>query len=111
MTDMKEHPFELSVSEDDLRSLRRKLEGVRFPDELASAEWAYGVPLADIKRLVMHWRDYFSWSQHEAEINKLPMYTRDIDIDGFGTLNIHYVHQRSSVIDAVPLLFVHGCES
>jgi hypothetical protein len=28
---------------------------------------------------------------------------------GHGTLNIHYVHQKSAVPDALPLLFVHGC--
>lgn len=31
-------------------------------------------------------------------------------IDGFGTLNIHYVHQKSSCSNAIPLLFLHGCE-
>nr|VWO97451.1 BTP domain-containing protein [Ganoderma boninense] len=36
------------------------------------------------------------------------MFTRDIDVDGFGTLNVHYVHQTSEVKGAIPLLFVHG---
>jgi len=29
-------------------------------------------------------------------------------VAGHGTLNIHYVHQKSDVPDAIPLLFVHG---
>jgi hypothetical protein len=37
------------------------------------------------------------------------MFTRDIQVEGFGVLNIHYVHQRSQVQGAIPLLFVHGC--
>ncbi|PIL35240.1 hypothetical protein GSI_03030 [Ganoderma sinense ZZ0214-1] len=36
------------------------------------------------------------------------MFTRDIHVDGFGTLNIHYVVQRSGTAHAIPLLFVHG---
>lgn len=40
--------------------------------------------------------------------SELPQYTRDIDVDGFGTLNIHYVHKRSDEKNAIPLLFVHG---
>jgi len=36
------------------------------------------------------------------------MFTRDIEVDGQGTLNIHYVHKKSEVENAVPLLFVHG---
>ena len=37
------------------------------------------------------------------------MFTRDIKVEGFGVLNIHYVHRRSDVGSAIPLLFVHGC--
>ena len=105
-----EQPFRISVSEADLELLHKKLELFRFPDELDGAGWDYGAPLDDIKRLVARWRDGFDWRKAEAEINKLPMYTRDIEIEGHGTLNIHYVHQRSTVKDAIPLLFVHGCE-
>jgi hypothetical protein len=32
-------------------------------------------------------------------------------VEGFGELSVHYVHQRSSVKGAIPLLFVHGCKS
>ncbi len=105
-----EQPFTLSVPDADLDLLRKKLELVRLPDELDGAGWDYGAPLADIKRLVAHWQNTFDWRKSEAEINKLPMFTRDIEVDGFGTLNIHYVHQKSEVKNAIPLLFVHGCE-
>jgi hypothetical protein len=37
------------------------------------------------------------------------MFTRDIEVEGFGILNIHYIHQRSELESAIPLLFVHGC--
>jgi hypothetical protein len=32
-------------------------------------------------------------------------------VEGFGALSIHYVHQRSKIQGAIPLLFVHGCTS
>ncbi|THV02305.1 alpha/beta-hydrolase [Dendrothele bispora CBS 962.96] len=39
----------------------------------------------------------------------MPQFTRDIEVrDGHGTLNVHYMHKRSEVDGAVPLLFVHG---
>ncbi|KAI0772887.1 alpha/beta-hydrolase [Trametes elegans] len=103
-----ETPFTLSVSEADLVWLHKKLELSRLPDELADAGWEYGVPLAHVRRLLARWKDGFDWRKTEAEINKLPMFTRDIEVEGFGVLNIHYVHQRSEVKNAVPLLFVHG---
>ena len=105
-----ENPFKLAVPDADIDLLQRRLELVRFPDELEGAGWDYGSPLADVKRLAAHWMNGFDWRKAEAEINKLPMFTRDIEVDGFGTLNIHYVHQVSAVKGAIPLLFVHGCE-
>ena len=105
-----EKPFILSVSDADLGLLRQKLDLVRLPDEVDDAGWDYGVPLADMKRLTAYWREQFDWRKVEAQINELPMFTRDIEVNGFGTLNIHYVHQKSKVNNAVPLLFVHGCK-
>ena len=105
-----ETPFKAAVPNADIESLRSALELTRFPDELDGAGWDYGSPLADVKRLVEHWKGEFDWRKAESEINKLPMFTRDIEVQGFGTLNVHYVHQTSDVKGAIPLLFVHGCE-
>lgn len=109
MTAATEAPFTLTVPDAELALLHKKLELVRLPDELDGAGWDYGVPLADIRRLVARWQDDFDWRKAEAGINQLPMFTRDIEVDGFGTLNIHYVHQKSEVKNSIPLLFVHGC--
>jgi len=106
-----EQPFQITVSEEALSLLKRKLDDARFPDEINDAEWAYGAPLANIKRLTERWRDGYDWRVHERELNKLPMFTRSIEVQGFGDMSVHYVHQRSSVRGAIPLLFVHGCES
>ncbi|KAI9064689.1 alpha/beta-hydrolase [Trametes sanguinea] len=108
MASHEEQPFTLSIPDSDLELLHKKLDLVRFPDELENVGWDYGAPLGDIQRLVEHWKTKFDWRKAEAEINKLPMFTRNIDVEGFGTLNIHYVHQKSDVQKAIPLLFVHG---
>ena len=105
-----EKPFKLAVPDADIELLHDKLGLARFPDELDGAEWDYGVPLNDVKRLTEYWKTKFDWRKAEAEINNLPMFTRDIEVDGFGSLNIHYVHCRSKLDDALPLLFVHGCK-
>ncbi|KAF7342904.1 EHN domain-containing protein [Mycena sanguinolenta] len=106
---MAESPFKISVSEEQLVDLKQKLELTRFPDELDEAGWAYGAPLSDIKRLVSRWTNGYDWRKHEALLNaELPQFTRDIAVDGFGTLNVHYIHMRSTLETAIPLLFVHG---
>ena len=106
-----EQPFQIAITEEALSLLKRKLDDTRFPDEINDAEWAYGAPLADIRRLVERWRDGYDWRAHERELNLLPMFTRPVEVQEFGELNVHYVHQRSSVKGAIPLLFVHGCKS
>ena len=106
-----EQSFKISVPDDALALLKRKLNNTRLPDEVNAVEWAYGVPLADIRRLLNRWKDEYDWRTHERELNTLPMFTRTIAVDGFGELNVHYVHQRSAVKGAIPLLFVHGCTS
>ncbi|KAJ7027772.1 Alpha/Beta hydrolase protein [Mycena alexandri] len=106
---MAELPFNISVSTEELDSLQERLNLTHFPDELENADWAYGAPLADIKRLVSRWKDGYDWRKHEALLNaELPQFTRDIRVEGFGTLNVHYVHKRSTLEGAIPLLFVHG---
>ncbi|KAE9390436.1 alpha/beta-hydrolase [Gymnopus androsaceus JB14] len=101
--------FKISVSSSALTALKSRLEGTIFPDELDGAGWDYGVPLADIKRLVTRWRDGFDWRKEEERLNTvLPQFTRDIEVEGFGILNIHYIHQKSEKVDGIPLLFVHG---
>ncbi|KAF9468682.1 alpha/beta-hydrolase [Collybia nuda] len=104
-----ENPFRINVSESQISQLQQKLALTVLPSELDDAGWAYGSPLPDIQRLVTRWKDGYSWKKYEAELNdELPQFMRDITVDGFGTLAIHYVHKRSQIPNAVPLLFVHG---
>lgn len=105
-----EQKFQVAIPEDSLELLRKKLELTRLPDELDDSGWEYGSPLADVRRLVERWRNGYNWRAAEAKMNLLPQFTRDIDVDGHGTLNIHYVHKKSEAKDAIPLFFAHGCE-
>lgn len=104
--------FNITISEEQLSTLQSKLALTTLPDELENAGWNYGAPLADIRRLLLRWKEGYDWRKREAQLNaELPQFTRDIEVQGHGTLNIHYVHKKSEVVDAIPLLFVHGCES
>ena len=107
---MAETSFTISVPDSDIELLKRKLALTRLPDELENAGSDYGAPLTDIRRLVAYWKEGYEWRTAEAALNaELPMFTRDIEVDGQGALNVHYVHKKSEIAGAVPLLFVHGC--
>ncbi|KAG6808891.1 hypothetical protein H0H87_012340 [Tephrocybe sp. NHM501043] len=102
-------PFNIAITDDQLALLKQRLALATFPDEIDDARWDHGAPLADIKRLVGYWKDAFDWRKQEKALNaELPQFTRDIDVEGFGTFNIHYVHKNSEVKGAIPFLFVHG---
>ena len=58
-------PYTIAVPDHQLQKLRAKLELAEFPAELDSAEWDYGTPLADVKRLTAYWKDRFDWRLRE----------------------------------------------
>lgn len=102
-------PFEIAVPDNELQLLKSKLSLTTFPDDIEGMSWDNGVPLEDVKRLSQYWMDGYDWKKHEERLNKdLPQFTLDIDVTGFGTLNIHFVYKKSRVRDAIPLLFFHG---
>ncbi|KAI9049947.1 hypothetical protein LZ554_006094 [Drepanopeziza brunnea f. sp. 'monogermtubi'] len=100
-------PYNISVPQSQIDSLRTKLALVSFPDELAASDWDLGVPLSDMKRLVKAW-EVWDWRQAEESLNRVPQFHTPINVDGFGDLDIHFVWQKSEVKNAIPLLFVHG---
>lgn len=103
--------FTIAIPDERLSILQQKLALTTLPDELEDAGWDYGAPLADIRRLLSRWKEGYDWRKYEAQLNaELPQFRRDIQVEGHGTLNIHYIHKKSEVADAIPLLFVHGCE-
>lgn len=102
-------PFKISIADDKIIRLKQKLALTDFPNEVEGAEpWARGSPLADIKRLIYHWEHNFDWRKAEAHLNTFPQYIAEIGVDGFGTYDVHFVHQPSTVANAIPLLSVHS---
>lgn len=102
-------PYKINVPEDKIQRLKQKLALVDFPPEIEDDKpWARGVPLSEMKRLVSYWRDQYDWRKTEERLNQIPQFTTDIDVSGFGTYSVHFVHQQSSRKGAIPLLFLHG---
>jgi hypothetical protein len=96
-------PFRVAIPDADLQDLHDRLARVRWPDELAGADWQYGVPLAHVRELVEHWRSRFDWRAHEARLNAHPQFTTTIDGQ-----TVHFLHVRSPEADALPLICTHG---
>jgi pimeloyl-ACP methyl ester carboxylesterase len=96
-------PFKIRVPDAVLTDLKQRLRQARLPDEIPGSGWDYGTNLDYLKQLIAYWRDSFDWREQERRLNQLPQFKTNID-----GLNIHFVHQRSSNPDALPLVLVHG---
>jgi pimeloyl-ACP methyl ester carboxylesterase len=96
-------PFTIAVEDAVLDELLQRLKLTRWPDQIEGTAWEYGVPVAYMKELVEYWQTKYDWRLHERELNKHPQFVTTID-----GLDIHFVHVRSKVEGALPLVIVHG---
>jgi hypothetical protein len=106
-------PFQIAVPDSKLQTLNQKLELATLPNELDGAGWDLGVPLADVKRLIGYWKDGFDWRAQEKALNEqMPeqFMAGGLEVEGFEPLDLHFVHRKSEVEGAVPLIFIHGCK-
>lgn len=96
-------PFTIDVSEEMLDDLRRRLHATRWPDAEVVDGWSQGVPLAYARELCEYWADEYDWRSREDALNRFDQFVTEID-----RVDIHFIHQRSSVPDARPLILTHG---
>jgi hypothetical protein len=54
-------PFRVEVAEADLRDLRRRLEGARWPEAETVPDLSQGVPLAYLRELCGYWARGYDW--------------------------------------------------
>ena len=96
-------PFTLSIPQEALDDLARRLDAVRWPERETVSDWSQGAPLAKVQALCEHWRNGYDWRRCEAQLNELGQFRTELD-----GLGIHFLHVRSPHPDAMPLLMTHG---
>lgn len=99
-------PYVIDVPQDILDDLRARLEHTRWPDEIDGAGWDYGTNLAFLREIVGHWHDGFDWRTQERRLNRFANFRAEVD--GIG---IHFIHERGTGPNPVPLLMLHGWPS
>jgi len=101
MTDIR--PFTINIDDKALADLKARLALSRFPEKETPDDWSQGIPLAYMREIVDYWRDDYDWRRGEARINQYPQFITNLD-----GLDIHFLHVRSPVEDARPLILTHG---
>jgi hypothetical protein len=96
-------PFSVSVPEEELVELRRRVAATRWPSKELVPDRSQGVQLATIQELARYWTTDYDWRRCEARLNALPQFTTTID-----EVEIHFLHVKSPHEDALPLIMTHG---
>jgi len=91
------------VLQDVLDDLHDRLQRIRWP-AVISGQNDDGPELANMKDLAKKVLR-FDWRKKEAELNKLPHFTTEIDGQ-----TIHFIHVKSKKANATPLVLIHGCK-
>jgi microsomal epoxide hydrolase len=93
----------IEVPEEVLDDLRRRLAAARLPDQIPGSGWGYGTDGAYLRELCSYWRDKFDWRAQETLLNRFEHHHTLI-----GGQKLHFVHARSNVPGALPLVITHG---
>ena len=96
-------PFDISVPGEVLTDLNNRLERTRLPDQIPGTGWDYGMNREYLKELIEYWKDEFDWRDQEEKLNSFDHFKTAID-----GLDLHFIHERSPVDGAIPLLLTHG---
>jgi epoxide hydrolase len=72
-------PFALDVPEAELRDLRERLRGTRWPEAETVDDWSQGVPLAYLRELCDYWAEGYDWRATERRLNAVPQFRTAID--------------------------------
>jgi len=74
-----------------------------LPEKEVVNDWSQGVPLEYLKELNDYWRYKYDFSRLSICLNNLPQFI--VNIEDF---KLHFLHIRSKITDAKPLLISHG---
>jgi pimeloyl-ACP methyl ester carboxylesterase len=98
---MEIRPFKVSVPENELDDLHKRIEKTIWPSVISGQNYG-GPEIASMKHLAQRALD-FDWRKKEAQLNELPHFTTEIDGQ-----TIHFIHVKSKEANAMPLMLVHG---
>ena len=96
-------PSELNVPDATLDEVHRRIRTFPWHEMPADGGWEYGANLAYMKALCAYWRDGFDWRAQEAAINRHNHFIAEID-----GIDIHFMHEKSSGSNLMPLILSHG---
>ncbi|QRV81372.1 epoxide hydrolase [Ceratobasidium sp. AG-Ba] len=96
--------FKVSVPDAEIKRTKALLNSQRLPSKVIvpGADFGYGTELSWMKT-AKDALTKFDWRAAEATLNSFKQYTVNIE-----DTTIHFIHEKSSAKNAIPLLLLHG---
>ncbi|KAG9082412.1 hypothetical protein FS749_006855 [Ceratobasidium sp. UAMH 11750] len=95
-------PFKINLSS-KVPHLKDLVQRTKLPSYSVLGSAGAGISLAWLKDRQSDWLNKYDWSKEQAALNKFNHSIVDI-----GNITVHFIHQRSSNPNAIPLLLTHG---
>ena len=95
--------FSIHVPEEELTALRRRIGETRAPRPWEGSGWDYGTDSAYLADLLAYWPGPYDWRRREAELNRYPQFTCELD-----GVTLHFFHIPAARPGGLPLLLTHG---
>ncbi len=95
--------FTVQWSAEVIADLRTRLASTRWPDAETVDDWSQGVPLSYQREVCEYWADGYDFTAAQARLNRFPQFRAQVD-----GLGLHFLHQPSRHIGAMPLVLTHG---
>ena len=95
--------FKIDVPEDVIQKIYTRVKEYPWHEMPDDGGWSYGTNLNYMKDFCDYWINKFNWREQERKINKFHHYTSLVD-----DINIHFIHEKGSGKEPIPLLISHG---
>jgi pimeloyl-ACP methyl ester carboxylesterase len=99
-------PYTIAIDQEVLSDLRDRIRRTRWPDQVEGSGWAYGTDGRYLRELLTTWAEDFDWRARERELNRFAHHRAQVD-----GLWVHFVHERGSGPDPLPIVLTHGWPS
>jgi epoxide hydrolase len=96
-------PFSVSFNQAALDDLTARLFDARWAEPETVDNWTQGVPQQYLREICDYWANGYDFRRLENRLNPYPQFVTKLD-----ELDIHFLHIRSAVENAKPLLMTHG---
>jgi microsomal epoxide hydrolase len=100
-------PFKIDVAQATLDAIRAKVRAYEWHEmprgDGLEGSWAYGANLDFMRELCVYWVDGYDWRKAEAELNRFPQFTTQVD-----DLELHFYFEKGSGPAPKPLILSHG---